>query len=136
MRESVRYDAVDEERGSNMDVVYDKAAHVALLRPDAPLTAADFTQAAAELDPIIEHAGPLTGLVVCAPTFPGWDSLSGLIAHVRFVHDHHARIERVALVMDALLGDVASAVATHFVAADIRHFHYAQLDDALEWVKS
>lgn len=53
------------------------------------------------IDPYIREKGRLTGLLIEAVSFPGWDSFGTLIEHLKFVHDHQRNIDRVAVVTDA-----------------------------------
>ena len=65
---------------------------ILIVRPKGPLDAADFVKVARDIDPHIEAEGKLVGLLVDAPSFPGWNDFAGLIAHFRFVRDHHRKI--------------------------------------------
>jgi SpoIIAA-like len=104
------------------------------VRPKASLEKSDFAQLAKTVDSYIEKTGHLAGLIIDAPAFPGWDSLGAMAAHFRFVRDHHKHIKKVALVTDSALGNVAEALASHFVSAEIRHFPAGQLDAAKKWI--
>lgn len=106
---------------------------VVVLEPRGPLAVEDFDAVALTVDPWIEAHGRLHGLVLRADQFPGWENLGGLARHVRFVREHHRRIERVALVGDAALFDVAPRFAEHFIAAELKHFAHDRLDDAIAW---
>ena len=106
------------------------------VRPKSALEKEDFARLAKAVDPFIEKSGALAGLIIEAPGFPGWDSLGALAAHLRFVRDHHKRIRKVGLVTDSAIGNVAERLASHFVAAQIRHFPAADLEAAREWVMS
>jgi hypothetical protein len=114
----------------------DTAQSVLHVRPESVLTESDFAGLAAKVDPYIETHGALHGLIIDAPKFPGWDSFGALAAHIRFVRDHHRRVEKIALVTDSAMGNVVERLASHFVAATIRHFPSSQLDVAREWVAS
>ncbi len=92
------------------------------VRPKSALAREDFAELARAVDPHIEATGGLAGLIVELDAFPGWDSLGAMVAHFRFVRDHHQRVRKVAVVTDAALGDIAEKLASHFVAAKIRHF--------------
>ena len=76
----------------------------------------------------------LSGLVLEAPSFPGWDSFGALLAHFRFVRDHHKFIKKVAVVTDSFMGDLAENLATHFVSAEIKHFKASDFEAAKLWV--
>lgn len=107
---------------------------VLILMPAGPLEAADFTRLAAIVDPYLEQHGRLKGLMIHTRSFPGWGDFAALVGHLRFVRDHHRRIERVAAVTDSGVLAVLPRIASHFVAAEIRHFDYAERDAALRWL--
>jgi hypothetical protein len=69
-----------------------------------------------------------------APAFPGWDRFGALIAHLRFVRDHHQFIRRIAVVTDSAFGDLAEHLAAHFVSAEIRHFPASEIEKARLWI--
>jgi hypothetical protein len=107
---------------------------VLYLRPKAKLEESDFAQLATEVDPYIVKSGSLTGVIVEAPTFPGWDSFGAMAAHFRFVRDHHKHVEKIAVVTDSAMGNLAEKLASHFVSAEIRHFPSAELVGAKRWI--
>ena len=86
------------------------------------------------LDPYIKKTGDLTGLIIDAPVFLGWDSFGAMVAHFRFGQDHHKHIKKVGLVTDSVLGNAAEHLASHFVSAEIKHFHGKELEAAKQWV--
>ena len=104
------------------------------VRPRSSLEKGDFAQLAKTVDPYIERTGGLAGILIEAPSFPGWDSLGAMVAHFRFVRDHHKHIKKVGLVTDSPLGNVAEHLATHFVSAEIRHFSVGELEAAKQWI--
>jgi SpoIIAA-like len=118
--------------------------HVELLRdkgilivvPQGVLAADDFRAVAAIADPYIAEKGSLTGLMIRAPSFPGWDSFAALVEHMKFVRDHHRKIERVAAVTDSGFIKVARAVAAHLAQPDIRQFGADEEVRALAWLET
>src|SRR5262245_38596579 len=106
------------------------------IEPKGPLEASDFGALAAAVDPYIEQHGDLKGLLVDAPSFPGWDDFAALVSHVRFVRDHHRRIRRIAVVSDSTFLTVAPKIASHFVSAEVRTFDAADRAAALAWLES
>jgi hypothetical protein len=112
----------------------DKKSAVLHVQPQGPLARDDFSELAETVDPFIEEAGHLAGLLIESASFPGWESLGAMIQHFRFVRDHHASIEKVALVTDSQLGDIAEKIASHFVSAKVKHFAAGRLEDARKWV--
>jgi hypothetical protein len=106
---------------------------ILFLSPNGALEAADFSRLTQTVDPWIEKAGKLNAVVIEVTEFPGWDSLSAMASHFRFVRDHHKHIEKLAIVTDGKIGDVAEKFASHFLAAEIRHFSIAERDTAKQW---
>ena len=119
-----------------MEHSLDTAHSILYVRPKSALQQDDFAQLAKTVDPFIEKTGDLAGLVIETPSFPGWDSLGAMAAHFRFVRDHHKHIKKVAVVTDAALGNLAEKLASHFVAAQIRHFAAGEVEAAQRWIMS
>ncbi len=111
----------------------DSILHV---EPKSPLEQDDFVKLAKAVDPHIEATGGLAGLIIEAPSFPGWESLGAMVNHFRFVRDHHKHVKKIAVVTDSHLGDVAERLASHFVSAEIRHFPAGQTEAARQWILS
>jgi hypothetical protein len=107
---------------------------VLILRPEGALDAADFQAIAAEVDPYIESHGKLNGMMIDAPSFPGWKDFAALVAHLKFVKDHHKNIKRIAAVSDSTFLSIAPKIASHFVQAEVRHLAHGQADEALQWL--
>ena len=107
---------------------------VLILQPEGELEAADFERLSAEVDPYIEKAGKLNGLMIVAEHFPGWDDFSALSSHLRFVREHHAKIRRVAIVTNDRLVSAIPRIVTRFVDAEVRAFPMSGRDEALLWV--
>ncbi|MFT5830448.1 MAG: hypothetical protein ACI9D0_001033 [Bacteroidia bacterium] len=105
---------------------------VLVLEPNDELHIEDFDHMASLVDPWIEQ-GDLAGIVIHSERFPGWEDLAGLLTHLKFVRDHHKKVPRVALAIDGAMGKAGPALAKHFLKAEIRHFGYDQLHEAIEW---
>ena len=105
-----------------------------IVAPEGPLTAEDFRSVAAIVDPYIADRAVLRGLLVRAPTFPGWESFGALIEHMKFVRDHQRDIERVAAVTDSDFLRIAPAIARHFLQPEIRAFPSNREAEALAWL--
>jgi hypothetical protein len=54
---------------------------------------------------------------------------------MKFVHDHHQKVRRVALAVDGCLPAMLSKLAGHFVEAEIRVFGYGEEKEAKAWVR-
>jgi tRNA U38,U39,U40 pseudouridine synthase TruA len=109
---------------------------ILILKPDGALRAEDFTALTADVDPYIEQNGKLHGLMIEAPSFPGWENFAALLSHLRFVRDHHRQIERIAVVTDSALLAAAPKIASHFVSAQVRTFASDSRSAALAWLES
>jgi hypothetical protein len=112
-----------------------RAEGILILRPRDRLEASDFEKVAQEVDPYVEANGKLHGILLDAEAFPGWKDFAALVAHLRFVRDHHRKVEKVAVVSDSSFLTVAPRIATHFVRADLRHFPQSQREAAAAWLR-
>jgi len=106
------------------------------VRPKSALDKNDFVELAKAVDPQIEAHGDLAGLIISAPSVPGWDSFGAMVTHFRFVRDHQKHLKKLAVVTDSHLADVAEHLGSHFVSAEIRHFPAGQIEQAREWIIS
>ena len=112
----------------------DSANSILYVRPTSKLEQNDFVQLAKTVDPHIERKGSLAGLIIQVTSFPGWESLGAMASHFRFVRDHHKYVKKIAVVTDSPMGNVAEHLASHFVAAEIRHFPAGELKAAEQWI--
>jgi hypothetical protein len=108
---------------------------ILVLSPDGPLEAADFTALASDVDAYLEQHGTLRGVLIRAKSFPGWKDFGALLAHLKFVKEHHRSIERVALVADGTFAHIMPQIGAHFVHAHVRHFDLAREDAAWDWLR-
>jgi hypothetical protein len=107
---------------------------ILVVEPQGPLEAADFRRLAEAVDPYLADQGTLSGLLIEAPSFPGWEDFAALIEHFRFVRDHHKKIHRVAAVTDNSFLKVAPRIAAHFAHPEIKVFGGAEKARALAWL--
>ena len=107
---------------------------VLIVEPQAALEAADFERLVQAVDPFIESSGGLNGLMIYSDSFPGWDDFHALVSLIRFISYHHQAIRRVAFVTDSTVLTLLPRIASHFVAAEVRHFHHADREVALDWL--
>ncbi len=114
--------------------ILDTEHSILYVRPRSRLEQDDFEELAKTVDPYIEEKGSLAGLIIQVTSFPGWESLGAMASHFRFVRDHHKHIKKIAVVTDSPMGNVAEHLASHFVAAEIRHFPAQELAAAKQWV--
>ncbi len=117
-----------------LNVGLNQVEGIAILVPDGELTEEDFQSAANLIDPYIETAGKLNGIIIHVKSFPGWDSFSALVSHLKFIRDHHEKVSFVALATDSPIGKFAEIVASHFVNAEIKEFSFNELENAKKWI--
>lgn len=117
-----------------IEIKFDAANSILYVRPKAALEEGDFVQLARTVDPYIEKNGNLAGLIIEVSSFPGWENLGAMVSHIRFVRDHHRLVRKIGLVTDSAVADIAKRMASHFVAAEIRHFPSGDLARAESWI--
>lgn len=108
---------------------------ILIIEPVESLHSSDFDMISGIVDPYITVNGKLNGLVIHAESFPGWQDFASLLAHIKFVKEHHALIAKVAAVADEGVVAILPAIADRFVKADVKHFGYDDLDSAIAWIK-
>ena len=109
---------------------------ILVVRPESALEAGDFHKLAQAVDPYIADRGALTGLLIDASSFPGWESFAALIEHLKFVRDHHRKIRRVAAVTESSILKFAPKIAAHFAQPEIKVFGSGERAEALAWLES
>jgi tRNA U38,U39,U40 pseudouridine synthase TruA len=112
-----------------------QADGILVIHPEGSLEAIDFQKIAQDVDPYIEANGKLHGVMIDAKSFPGWKDFGAFVAHLRFVKEHHRKIEKIAAVSDGNFLSIAPKIASHFVQADVRHFPHSQMEEALAWLR-
>ena len=78
-----------------LKVGLNEATGIAILKPDGALSKKDFIYASSVIDPYIEKAGRLKGVIINTRKFPGWESFGSLIKHFKFVKGHHKKLSLV-----------------------------------------
>ncbi len=119
-----------------IEYTLDKERSTVHVRVNGPLQKQDFEELTKTVDPFIEKTGKLAGLILETTSFPGWENIGAAICHLRFVRDHHKKVNKVAVVTDSVLGRLAEQIASHFVAAEIKRFPAGQLEAAKTWIAS
>jgi hypothetical protein len=107
---------------------------ILVLKPRAPLGKEDFSGLGAVVNAYLAGHDKLHGVLIQAKKFPGWENFGGFTAHMHFVREYHNQIERVAVVTDSAIGNLAESLAKHFTSAEIRHFHFHDDGKAMLWL--
>ena len=108
---------------------------ILVLKPHAPLSKEDFDGVSALVDAYLADQPKLHGILIHTSGFPGWENFGGFAAHMHFVQEHHKKVERVAVVTDSYIAGIAESLGRHFLAAEIKHFPFADDARALEWLQ-
>jgi len=107
---------------------------ILVLKPQAPLNKEDFSGLSAVVDAYLADHPKLHGVLIHSRDFPGWEDFGGFTAHMHFVHDHHKKVERIAVVTDSKIGSITELLGKHFTAAEVKHFPFADNVKALDWL--
>ncbi len=119
-----------------LKVDLDEKESIAILEPSGALCENDFGLAVKVIDPFIEKTGKLDGIIIYVESFPGWDSFSALLKHLKFIKEHHKKVSCVAFVTNSAVGGIAEHVGSHFVDAKVKNFSFDELEDAKKWILS
>lgn len=117
-----------------MDIQFDAQNSILLIKPTGVLRAEDFLQLAATLDPYLQQHNSLKGLMVETAQFPGWANLDAFIAHVKFIKNHQAKIQKIALVTNSKLADFGKFWISIFLQPEVKRFPYGQAGSAKQWI--
>jgi len=109
---------------------------ILVVTANSPLKKANFENFASEIAPLIASRGKLTGVMIRAQTFPGWENIDAFVSHLKFVAEHHRHIERVAVVSDSALLKIVPRIAGLFVQAKLRQFGSQDENLALAWLEA
>ena len=111
-------------------------AGVVVVDVDEPLRTQDIEELATVVDGWLAEHPTLHGLVLHARAFPGWENLSGLVRHLRFVVGHHRQVDRLGLAVDGSLAAVAASVAELVAHPQVRRFSFDELPAATAWASA
>ena len=117
----------------NYDLQQDN--EILVLTPEGALEAADFTALASRVDAYLGRDGVLRGVLIHAKSFPGWKDFGALLAHLKFIKEHHQRIGKVAVVADGAFATIMPRIGGHFIHAEVRHFDLAHENAAWNWLR-
>jgi hypothetical protein len=124
---------VDSPAGASLSHRVLPETGVIVVEATGPIGVADVESLATVVDAWLAEHPNLQGLVVHAPSVPGWENVGGLMRHLRFVIAHHRRIERVALAVDGTAAGIGAAVAGRVLHAEVRRFPFTDVDAAIAW---
>jgi hypothetical protein len=109
---------------------------ILIISPEGPLRSDDFVELARVVDEYITEHGALTGVMIYAESFPGWEDFGALISHFQFIKNNQGDIGKVAAVTDSQFLTIMPKIVDHFVSADVRHFDFDDRQAALDWLRT
>jgi hypothetical protein len=116
-----------------VETISDKS--ILIIAPQGPLERTDFELIAKEFDRAMASTGKVTGLMIKTKSFPGWENVEAITAHLRFVANHHGSIERIAVATDSGFLKIFPGFAGYFVHPEIRVFALEETEQALSWLE-
>jgi hypothetical protein len=93
-----------------------------------------FAEEAKDLGAFIEKH-PRFRLLLDMRDFDGWQGLAAVGEHLKVVREHHARIERAAIVGDAGWQKMGERLLSNFSKGRTRYFTSAEFQGAEAWLK-
>lgn len=130
-------DWVCESARARIAIELDEATGVLLLEPaaDKALSEDDFEAVGKALGHYLLDHDRLRGILIHSRTFPGWQGIGALFAHLKFVNAVHDKINAIALVTDSPIGTFADHVLGPLMMAKVRKFGYDARDEAMAWLQ-
>jgi len=116
-----------------IDIEWLREDEVLAVRPTGEIEEADFDAVGGLIDPAIARRGRLEGLLLDARGFAGWDDTRALVAHMRFVNAHVAKVARIAVVGDQWWLRAAPTMEV-FTGTPVRVFGAGEAEAARAWL--
>ncbi|HEV7123573.1 MAG TPA: STAS/SEC14 domain-containing protein [Rhodanobacter sp.] len=129
---------VCERDRARIDIKLDDELGILVLEAvtDKALSEDDFEAVGKTIRTYLDAHERLRGILIHSRHFPGWQSVSALFAHLKFVNAVHDKISKVALVTDSPMGTFANRVLDPLMLAKIRKFDYDERDEAMTWLQA
>ncbi|MBC8242367.1 MAG: STAS/SEC14 domain-containing protein [Alphaproteobacteria bacterium] len=116
-----------------LNVDFDAVESLVTVTPSGKLSRDDFEHLKTTMNDYINGMDRVPSLLIVANNFPHWENFAALLAHAKFIRDHHELIPKVAIVGDGGALSILPALVDHFVRAKVRHFSRDGLSLAKEW---
>lgn len=128
-------DWISDPGTSGLIANLDPETAVLTLEPHGQLEKEDFEQLNVQVDAFLEEHEALNGIMISTKSFPGWDGIDAMLAHLKFVRDHQRQVKHVAIVTDGRILSHFPALARAFVSAEVKHFPAGEEEAALSWMQ-
>ena len=97
------------------------------------LKADDFREVAPQVDSIINQHGKIR-LFIDGSRLGGWENIAAFEAHARFVKDHQAKVERIAVIAPHEWQHWLIGAVRVFVHPEVKAFDAGEESEALRWL--
>ena len=104
------------------------------VEPKGALSVNDFNALGAEIDAMDGREETLTGVLIRSENFPGYEHLTDISAHARFISEYGKRVPKVAICSDSAVTAFLSFIGQVFVDAEVKRFHYDEIEQALAYL--
>ncbi len=105
------------------------------VEPKGSLSVNDFNALAAEIDAMDSRDETLSGILIRSETFPGYEHLTDISAHARFINEYGNRVPKVAVCSESAVAAFLSFIGQVFTHADVKRFHYDEKEQALAYLE-
>ena len=116
-----------------MIVIESITSNIVKFRITDTLKAGDFSGIAPRIDALIQEKGTIL-LFLDGTLFKGWDNIVAAQEHFTFVKNHHAKVEKIAVIAGNPWQHWLAAFANLFVHPDIKVFEPKDISAALQWI--
>lgn len=106
------------------------------ITPQGKLQVQDFEQLTQALDTYLKSHPKIKGLIIETPEFPGWENFNAVKAHFKFIKNHHKYVEKIAIVTNSKMGNIAEALIPFLMNIKVKRFSYGELQAAKEWISA
>lgn len=104
------------------------------VEPKGSLSVHDFNALAAEVDAMDSREETLRGILIRSESFPGYEQLSDISAHARFVNEYGNRAPKVAICSNSAVAAFLSFIGKIFTDAEVKRFRYDEKEEALAFL--
>ncbi len=118
-----------------ININLDEQQSILYVKPTSALNAKDFAQLSDTINNYVKQHGTLKGFLIETERFPGWDNINAFFAHMKFIKNHHTKIQKIALVTNSKFASTAEKYIGPYIKAKIKHFPHGQAESAKQWIE-
>ena len=88
-----------------------------------------------QIDRLLRDKGHLSGVLVDAREFEGWEDFSAFAAHVKFIKDHHDKVDKIAVINGGENHDFLKRIFSLVPHIEFRFFAGDEEQTAEQWLQ-